>query len=156
MNFILNTYRMLSLKHTIYNLITCLRSLKLTYTNTLQKQQLYPTNKQQQTEQFNLIHLILNSKRILQIDTRIACILINYAFPLNKPAEDHLTFSKYFQSYLYTYKQKKHLYLKVYMHKETKIEYPISVISLNAVYIIYKLIRSKHPIYIYNQIYKNL
>ena len=147
---------MLSLKHTIYNLIICLRSLKLTYVNTLQKQQLYLTNKQQKTEKFNLIRLILNSKKILQVDSSIKCLLINYAFPLSKSIKNCPNFSKYFQSYLYTYKQKKSLYLKVYVHKETKIEYPISVISLNVVYIIYRLMRSKHPIYIYNQIYKNL
>lgn len=147
---------MLSPKHTIYNLITYLRSLKLTYINTLQKQQRYSTNKQQKTEIFNYICLALNSKKILQINSRIKCILISYTCSLNKSIKNYSIFSKYFQSYLYTYKQQKKLYLKVYMNKKTNIEYPISLISLNIIYIIYKLINSKHPIYIYNQIYKNL
>lgn len=137
---------MLSLKHTVYNLIIYLRSLKLTYINisTLRKQLLYSTNKQQKTEIFNYIYLALNSKKILQINSRIKYILINY------------TFSKHFQAYLYTYKRQKKLYVKVWMNKKTNIKYPISIISLNIVYVIYKLINSKHPIYIYNQIYKNL
>ena len=149
---------MLSLKHTIYNLITYLRSLKLTYINisTLQKQLLYSTNKQQKTEIFDYICLTLNSKKILQINSKIEYILVSYTCSLNKSIKDYSTFSKYFQSYLYTYKQQKKLYLKVCMNKKTNIEYPINVISLNIVYIIHKLINSKHPIYIYNQIYKNL
>ena len=147
---------MISPKHTIYHLITYLRSLKLTYINTLQKQQLYSTNKQQKTEIFNYICLALNSKRVLQIDSKIECILISYTCSLNKSIKNNSIFSKYFQSYLYTYKQQKKLYLKVYMDKKTKIKYPISVISLNVIYIIYKLINSKHPVYIYNQIYKSL
>ena len=147
---------MLSLKHTIYNLVTCLRSLKLTYISTLQKQQLYSTNKQQRTERFNLIRLVLNSKKILQIESEIEYILINYAFSLNKSIKNYSIFSKYLQSYLYTYKQQNSLYLKVYMNKEKNREYPIKVINLNIVYIIYRLIKSKHPLYIYNQIYKNL
>ena len=147
---------MLSLKHTIYNLITCSKSLKLTFIDTLQKQKLYSTNKQQKTEKFNFIRLILNSKNILQIDSRVECILTNYAFPLNKSIKNFPLFSKYFQSYLYTYKKQRRLYLKVYIYKEKDIEYPINVISLNAVYIIYRLMKSKNPIYVYNQIYKNL
>lgn len=147
---------MLSLKHTIYNLITYLRSLKLTYVSILQKQQLYSTNKQKKTERFNLILLALNSKKILQVDSKIECILINHTFSLNKSRKNYSIFSKYFQSHLYTYKQQKNLYLKVYINKEKNREDPLKVISLNIVYVIYKLIKSKHPIYIYNQIYKNL
>lgn len=147
---------MLSLKHTIYNLITCLRSLKLTYVDTLQKRQLYSTNKQKKTEKFNLIRLALNSKNILQIDSTIEYILINYTLSLSKTVKDYSIFFKYLQSYSYTYKQQKNLYLKVYINQKKNREYPIRIINLNIVYIIYKLMKSKHPIYIYNQIYKNL
>ena len=147
---------MISLKHTIYNLITYSRSIKLTYINTLQQQKLYSTNKRKNTKRFNFIHLILNSKKILQIDSRVACILIHYAFNLNKSIKHFLLFSKYFQSYVHTYEKQKSLYLKVYIYQTKNIKYPINVISLNTVYIIYKLMKSKHPIYIYNQIYRNL
>ena len=147
---------MLSLKHTIYNTITCLRSLKLTYVNTLQKPTLCLTNKQRETERFNSIRLILNSKNILQIDSRIEQVLIDYAFPLNKSVKNFPIFSKYLQSYLYTYKKQKNLYLKVYIHREKNTKYTMNIISLNGLYIIYKLMKSNHPIYIYNQIYKNL
>lgn len=147
---------MLSLKHTIYNLITCLRSLKLTYVSILQKRQLYSTNKKKKTERFNLIRLALNSKKILKVDSKIDCILINHTFALNKSIKNYSIFSKYLQSYLYTYKKQKSLYLKVYINKDKDREYPLKVISLNIVYVIYKLMKSKHPIYIYNQIYKNL
>ena len=147
---------MLSLKHTIYNLITCSKSLKLTYIHTLQQQKLYSTNKRKSTQIFNFIHLILNSKNILQINSRAECILMHYAFPLNKSIKNLPIFSKYFQSYLYTYKKQRSLYLKVYLYQAKNIEYPINVVSLNTIYIIYRIMKSKHPIYIYNQIYKNL
>ena len=147
---------MLSLKHTIYNIITCLKSLKLTYVNALQRPTLYSTNRQQETERFNSIRLILNSKNTLQIDSRIEHTLIDYAFPLNKSVKNFPIFSKYLHSYLYTYKKQKDLYLKVYINKEKNTEYTVNIVSLNGLYIIYKLMKSNHPIYIYNQIYKNL
>ena len=134
---------MLSLKHTIYNFITYLRSIKLTYTRTLQKQQTYSTNKRQKTERFNFISLALNSKKILKQDLTIERTLANYVFSANKSVKNHSIFSKYLQSSLYTYKQQKSLYLKIYIDKKTETKYPISIISLNIVYIVYRLMISK-------------
>ena len=147
---------MLALKHTFYNLIICLKSLKLTYVSVLQKQPLDSANKKKRTERFNPIRLAINSKKILPIDSRIESILMNYACYPNKPIKNSFIFSKYLQSYLYTQKQQKNLYFKVYIDREKNRKYPIKVINLNIVYIIYRLMKSKHPIYIYNQIYKNL
>ena len=147
---------MLSLQHTIYTLEKCLRSLKLTYTSTPEKLLLYLTNKQQETRKFNSIHLILNSKKSSQIDSKIEYILTNYAFPLNKSINNAPIFSKYLQSYLYTSKQQKNLCLKIYINEKTNKAYSLNIINLNIIYIIYRLMKSKHPIYIYNQVYKNL
>ena len=136
-----------SLKNSTYNTITYLRSLKNTFPNSLYKEQLYLTNRIYNISILTLINLILKSHEILYKKFNVTSLLKYYTVNNKKSV-----LSKYMQSYIYTSSKQNNFSINFYRNMEEKMEAPINLIELNSLYINYKLLRSRNPIYIYYKI----
>ena len=139
-----------SLKHTTYNIVTCLKSLKFSYVNLLYKRQYYLIKIIYNFEKLTLISIVLKLHNMLYHKFRIEYILKNYAS--NKQREKDSLLSKYLQSYRYLSKKRNNFYFNVSTNINKKITSPLNLIGIQSLYITYKVLQSKHPIYIYNKI----
>lgn len=137
----------LSLKHNTYNSITCLRSLKNSYSKLEYKEQLFSKNKMYKIELLTLISIILKSQRILCRKFNITNLLEYHTVNQKKSV-----LSKYIQSYTYMSSKQNNFTINLYKNKEI----PLNLMELNSLYINYKLLRSKNPVYIYHKIENKL
>ncbi len=139
-----------SLKHTTYNILACLRSLKFSYIKSLYKKRLLLLKQEYNSEVLILIKLILKLHSLLYFKFKIEDLLKNYAS--NQQIKKDSLLSKYLQSYIYLSKKQNNFYFNFSINKSKKITLPLSLIGLKSLYITYKLLQSKHPIYIYYRI----
>ena len=139
-----------SLKHITYNIITCLKSLKFSYINSLYKEQYYSIKKIYNFKKLILMSIMLKSHNMLYHKFKIKYILKDYAS--NKQKEKDSVISKYLQSYRYLSKKQNNFYFNISNNINKKIASPLNLISLQSLYITYKILQSKHPIYICNKI----
>jgi hypothetical protein len=139
-----------SLAHATYNILTCLRSLKFSYINSLYKRPYYLIQKIYSFEKSTLINIILklNNKRYHKL--KIEYILTNYAS--NKQLKIEYLLSKYLQSYKYFLRKQNNFYFNVSTNINQKTTSPLHLTGLQSLYITYKILQSKHPIYIYHKI----
>ena len=140
-------HMILSLKNSTYNTITYLRSLKNTFSKSEYEEKLYLTNKVYNVSLLALINFTLKPHKILYKKFNITSLLKYYT--VNKK---HSVLSKYMKSYVYTSSKQNNFSIKFYRSMEKKMETPISLIALNSLYINYKLLKSRNPLYIYYKI----
>jgi len=139
-----------SLKHTTYNILICLKSLKFSYINSLYKKEYYLIKKIYNFERLALISIILKLHNVLYHKFRIEYILKNYT--LNKQREKNNVLFKYLQSYRYISKKQNNFYFNISTNINTKTTSPLNLIGLQSLYITYKILQSKHTIYICSKI----
>lgn len=137
----------LSLKHNTYNAITCLRSLKNSYSKLEYKEQLFSKNKIYKIEVLTLISIILKLHRILYRKFNITNLLEYHTVN-----QKNSVLSKYIQSYIYMSSKQNNFTINLYKN----MEIPLNLIELNSLYINYKLLRSKNPVYVYHKIENKL
>ena len=138
--------------HTTYNIITCLKSLKVSYISSLYKRPCYLMKNIYNLEQLTTISIILKLNSMLYHKLKIEYILKHYAS--NKQLKIDSLLSKYLQSYKYFLRKHKNFYLNVSTDITQKITEPLHLIGLQSLYITYKILQSRHPIYIFHKINK--
>lgn len=139
-----------SLKHTTYNIMACLRSLKFSYIKSLDKRQLFLIKQKYNSEVLILINLILKLHNLLHFKFKIEYLLKKYTS--NQQLEKDSLISKYLQSYKNLSKKQNNFHFNFCINKSKKITLPLSLIGLKYLYVTYKILQSKHPIYIYYRI----
>lgn len=141
-----------SIAHTTYNVLTCLRSLKFSYINSLYQRPYCLIKQIYSFEKSTLISVILKLNNKLYHSLKIEHIFTNYAS--NKQLKIQYLLSKYLQSYKYFLRKQNNFYFNVSTNINQKTTSPLHLIGLQSLYITYKILRSKHPIYIYHKISK--
>lgn len=141
---------MKSFKHnyTIHNFIICLKSIKLYQTYTSHINKLYQKRTFNSNQNLILINTILNIKTISkQKKYRINNIIKHYSSSAQK--KHSLLFHKYIQNFTYQYKEQGKHNFENCVDINTKKKNVLHIIAFTYVYILYKVLNSKNPIYIY-------
>lgn len=134
--------------YTEYIFIICLKSLQLYKTSFLHIHKLYQKNTLNPGQSLISINTILNIRRISrQKKYRINNILKNYSS--HTKAEYNTLYYKYIQNFKYQYKKRKPYNLKYFIDIKTKKKHIINNMAVTYIYILYKLLNSNNPLYIY-------
>ena len=140
------------LTHTTYNIITFLKSLKFSYINSLYTRPCYLIKNTDNLRKLTVINVILKLSKMLYRRLKIEYILEYYAS--NKQLKIENLLSKYLQSYEYFLRKENNFYFNISTNITQIITSPLHLIGLQSLYITYKILQSKHPIYIFYKINK--
>lgn len=134
--------------YTIYNFIICLKSIKLYQADTFHINKLYQKKIFNSNQNLILINKILNiRKKSKEKKYRINNIIKHHSS--SAQTKHSLLFHKYIQNFTYQYKEQSKYNFEHCVNINTKKNNVIQTVAFTYVYILYKLLNSKNPIYIY-------
>lgn len=140
--------------YTIYNFIICLKSIKLYQTDTFHIHKLYQKKICKPNQSLISINTMLNIRKVSkQKKYRIHNIIKHFSSSAQKK---HSTlFHKYIQNFTYQYKEQSKYNFDNCVNIKTKKKSIIHTVALTYVYILYRILNSKNPLYIYHYLTQN-